>query len=137
MLGDVDGLKRVNDSLGHPAGDEALLSVAEAALRAVRDVPGAVAARLGGDEYALLLPGVDVGRALAVADAWCGACERGRHGTSLSAGVLVVADGAHAAGRGLRPRGPGAVRGQAGPHRRAGPRPDVGPGRTPWRRSRV
>ncbi len=97
VLGDVDGLKRVNDSLGHPAGDEALTAVADAARAAAAGVTGAVACRLGGDEYALLLPGVDVTRALEVASAWCRSCEDGPHGTSLSAGVLVVDGGRHQA----------------------------------------
>jgi GGDEF domain-containing protein len=68
--------------------------VADAARRAVADVPGAVAARLGGDEYALLLPGVTVAEALGVARAWCEACRDDRHGTSLSAGVVAL-DGGH------------------------------------------
>ncbi len=93
VLGDVDGLKEVNDAVGHPAGDEVLVSVADAARAAVRDVPGAVVARLGGDEYALLLPEVDADRALAVAREWCGVCEGCQHGTSLSAGVLAVPAG--------------------------------------------
>jgi diguanylate cyclase (GGDEF)-like protein len=97
VLADVNGLKRVNDSLGHPAGDETLMAVAAAARRAVTDVPGAVTARLGGDEFALLLPAVDRTRALEVADAWCRACENGRHGTSLSTGLITVAGGRHQA----------------------------------------
>jgi GGDEF domain-containing protein len=56
-----------------------------------------VTARLGGDEFALLLPAVDRTRALEVADAWCRACENGRHGTSLSTGLITVAGGRHQA----------------------------------------
>lgn len=97
VLGDVNGLKIVNDSLGHPAGDEVLVQVAEAARRAVAGVPGAVAARLGGDEYALLLPAQGAAAVLAVASAWCEACEDGRHGTSLSAGAIAVEGGSHQA----------------------------------------
>lgn len=95
VLGDVNGLKRVNDRHGHPAGDEALLAVAEAARSAVAGTAGAVAARLGGDEYALLLPATDEASALAVARAWCRSCEAGPYGTSLSAGVRVVTGGTH------------------------------------------
>ncbi len=54
LLLDVDGLKGLNDSFGHAAGDE-LLRVVAAVLRAqARGID--VAARLGGDEFALLLP---------------------------------------------------------------------------------
>lgn len=95
VLGDVNGLKRVNDRHGHPAGDEALLAVADAARSAVAGVAGAVAARLGGDEYALLLPATTDATALAVARAWCRSCEAGPYGTSLSAGVRVVTGGTH------------------------------------------
>jgi len=54
LLLDVDGLKRLNDSFGHRAGDQALRAVAQ---RLVLSSRGAdVAARLGGDEFALILP---------------------------------------------------------------------------------
>ncbi len=54
LLLNLDGFKVVNDSLGHGAGDELLFKVAERLRSCLRD--GGVAARLGRDEYALLLP---------------------------------------------------------------------------------
>jgi diguanylate cyclase (GGDEF)-like protein len=50
---DIDGLKRINDSFGHKAGDEALIQVAAALANGVRksDCVG----RLGGDEFGILL----------------------------------------------------------------------------------
>lgn len=63
---DLDGFKRVNDRLGHDAGDKALQHAAGAFLRAVRNVD--TAARLGGDEFALLLPSADAVTAKIIAD---------------------------------------------------------------------
>lgn len=57
VLLDVDGLKEVNDRLGHEAGDQ-LLRRAAVVLRSVCG-PNDVAVRLGGDEFALLIPGAD------------------------------------------------------------------------------
>jgi diguanylate cyclase (GGDEF)-like protein len=62
---DLDRFKVINDSFGHPAGDAVLRGVAVALGRALRG--GDVTARLGGEEFALLLPD-DVTGAARLAD---------------------------------------------------------------------
>jgi diguanylate cyclase (GGDEF)-like protein len=66
LLLDVDGLKRVNDSFGHAAGDELLMGVAEAIRAATRSVD--VSARIGGDEFCVLAPHQTASRATVLAD---------------------------------------------------------------------
>lgn len=61
---DVDHFKSVNDSHGHKAGDEAICAVAQTLSAA----PGVVG-RLGGEEFALLLPGMRMDEAVTVAEA--------------------------------------------------------------------
>jgi diguanylate cyclase (GGDEF)-like protein len=57
LVGDLDHFKRVNDTLGHRAGDEALVRAAAVLAHAVRRID--VVARIGGEEFALLLPDSD------------------------------------------------------------------------------
>lgn len=57
LVADVDEFKHINDTLGHPAGDEVLKEIADALVSAVRraDIVG----RYGGDEFAILAPEAD------------------------------------------------------------------------------
>jgi diguanylate cyclase (GGDEF)-like protein len=54
VLGDVDDFKAINDTHGHPGGDRALRMVAGALRAGLRDSDGAF--RIGGDEFAIVLP---------------------------------------------------------------------------------
>ncbi|MFN0051492.1 MAG: GGDEF domain-containing protein [Planctomycetales bacterium] len=57
LLLDIDGLKAINDRLGHAAGDEALARLARELRAQCRGTD--LVARLGGDEFAVLLPRTD------------------------------------------------------------------------------
>ena len=105
---DLDHFKAVNDAYGHAEGDRLLVAVAERIRTAVR--ADDVVARLGGEEFALILPGVDGGGAAEAAErarAAIAGLEIGGRRLSCSAGVathpadapdasglLEVADGA-------------------------------------------
>ena len=65
-VGDLDAFKLVNDRLGHQAGDEALRRVARELGMWKRRSD--VTARIGGEEFALLLPGIDEQGAIRLAD---------------------------------------------------------------------
>jgi diguanylate cyclase (GGDEF)-like protein len=60
LLLDIDHMKLINDTHGHPAGDRALREIAETLSKVCRD--NDIAARLGGEEFALLCANVDVAR---------------------------------------------------------------------------
>jgi diguanylate cyclase (GGDEF)-like protein/PAS domain S-box-containing protein len=65
LMIDLDGFKRLNDTRGHQAGDELLKAVASALNERLRATD--LIARIGGDEFAVLLPHVDMRRAASVA----------------------------------------------------------------------
>ena len=66
LMLDIDHLKPVNDKFGHPVGDMVIRQIAQTLKEVSRD--NDTAARLGGEEFALLLAGVDLQRAVAAAE---------------------------------------------------------------------
>lgn len=66
LMLDIDHLKRINDQFGHPAGDAVIRQIAQTLKEVSRD--NDTAARLGGEEFALLLAGVDLQKAAAAAE---------------------------------------------------------------------
>jgi len=92
---DINGLKQVNDSLGHEGGDRLIQSVARALTAGFDPLAGSLVSRVGGDEFTVLVSGHDPAQVVEVADRLC------RHtwdldaDASLSCGaasVVVTAD---------------------------------------------
>ncbi|MEU5272650.1 sensor domain-containing diguanylate cyclase [Streptomyces hygroscopicus] len=89
---DLNGLKRVNDTLGHAVGDRllerfgSLLSICGAML------PGALVARLGGDEFCLLGVGPPADEVVRVADELCRRAAELEMGEGVACGVASTGD---------------------------------------------
>ena len=66
LMIDIDHFKSYNDTLGHPAGDRCLSTVGRLLAGAARH-PADMAARIGGEEFAILLPGTSMEAARTVA----------------------------------------------------------------------
>jgi diguanylate cyclase (GGDEF)-like protein len=92
-LFDVDHFKSVNDTHGHPVGDEVLIEVAKRCLGAVRDYD--VFGRFGGEEFLVILPGATTANAVVVADRLLKAVSR--RPIRTAAGELKVTASAGAA----------------------------------------
>ena len=72
---DIDHFKRLNDSLGHPAGDAALVHVARILERETRGAD--LVARVGGEEFAVWLPETTLSKAMDIAERMRRAVENG------------------------------------------------------------
>ena len=95
LMLDVDHFKRFNDRYGHVAGDDCLRRVAMAINGAVRR-PGDIVARLGGEEFAVLLPRTGATGAAEVAEQVRGAvaaCALQHSGNEGGGGVVTVSAG--------------------------------------------
>ena len=82
ILADVDDFKAVNDVHGHPTGDVVLRDLAETFRETVREID--TAARWGGEEFAVILPGTDLEGSAQVAE---------RIRVALAERMIVSADG--------------------------------------------
>jgi diguanylate cyclase (GGDEF)-like protein len=91
LYADVDGFKRINDEHGHAAGDDALRAVGRALQSSVR--ASDLAARIGGDEFAAIMPRCDRQGAWIVAErirtAIVGKVHIGGEPISMSIGIAV------------------------------------------------
>ena len=95
MMIDVDGFKLYNDTYGHPAGDACLKKIADLLADRVRRA-GDKLARIGGEEFAVLLPRATAEGLKVVAETLRGAVEEGAipHTTSPTGDVVTVSIGA-------------------------------------------
>jgi diguanylate cyclase (GGDEF)-like protein len=69
ILADVDHLKKINDTYGHPAGDAAIRHVADVLREDRRE--GDLPARLGGEEFGVILPATDILGGARIAEQIC------------------------------------------------------------------
>ncbi len=84
---DLDGMKRINDELGHDAGDRALIHAANLLSATFRDSD--IAARLAGDEFCVLLSGSSALAAKSAIERLMAAVEERNHGSSLPLALSV------------------------------------------------
>jgi diguanylate cyclase (GGDEF)-like protein len=74
LLCDIDAFRGLNERYGHKAGDRALKNLAELLEESIGGRP-AIIGRHGGDEFVILLPGIDLNEATMIAERLCEACE--------------------------------------------------------------
>ncbi|HEV7625823.1 MAG TPA: diguanylate cyclase [Streptomyces sp.] len=89
---DVNGLKQVNDELGHAAGDRLLERFGIVLSLCGATLPGALAARLGGDEFCLLTVGPGADEVVRAAEEVCRRADDLRAGDGVACGVASTGD---------------------------------------------
>ncbi|WP_156723268.1 GGDEF domain-containing protein [Streptomyces apocyni] len=89
---DLNGLKRVNDTLGHAVGDRLLERFGSVLSLCGAMLPGALAARLGGDEFCLVSVGPTADDVVRVADELCVRAAELEPGDGVACGVASTGD---------------------------------------------
>ncbi|MCX4533060.1 GGDEF domain-containing protein [Streptomyces sp. NBC_00841] len=89
---DLNGLKGVNDTLGHAVGDRLLERFGSVLSRCGAMLPGALAARLGGDEFCLLAVGPEADEVIRVATELCDRASELEHGDGVACGIASTGD---------------------------------------------
>ncbi|MFF3327735.1 diguanylate cyclase domain-containing protein [Streptomyces sp. NPDC002889] len=89
---DVNGLKQVNDTLGHAVGDRLLERFGSVLSLCGAMLPGALAARLGGDEFCLVTVGPPSDEVVRVADELCLRAQELELGEGVACGVASTGD---------------------------------------------
>ncbi|MFJ6634645.1 diguanylate cyclase domain-containing protein [Streptomyces sp. NPDC091376] len=89
---DLNGLKRVNDTLGHATGDRLLERFGSVLSLCGAMLPGALAARLGGDEFCLLTVGPSADDVVKVAEELCERAGELKLGEGVACGVASTGD---------------------------------------------
>jgi diguanylate cyclase (GGDEF)-like protein len=90
IMGDVDGLKVVNDNEGHAAGDSLLVDAARSLADAAATVENSVVCRIGGDEFCIILDGGGMLSAHPVTSLALAQFARTGHNRSLSCGIALA-----------------------------------------------
>ncbi|MFD8994366.1 GGDEF domain-containing protein [Streptomyces abikoensis] len=92
LVCDLNGLKKVNDTLGHAVGDRLLERFGSVLSLCGAKLPGALAARLGGDEFCLLSVGPTADEVVRVADELCRRARALELGEGVACGVASTGD---------------------------------------------
>ncbi len=87
---DINRLKEVNDTLGHVAGDQLIQAVARALTTSFSRLTGSLVARVGGDEFTVMVSGHDPSQVTQVSDRLCQHTWRFGRGAGISCGAATA-----------------------------------------------
>ncbi|MGH3445249.1 MAG: sensor domain-containing diguanylate cyclase, partial [Nocardioidaceae bacterium] len=98
LVVDINDLKQVNDTWGHEAGDDLIVAVGRALADNFADLPGSMVARVGGDEFTVVVSRHDAADVQAAADRVCAARSSWSHSSGISCGLAHATVAARASG---------------------------------------